>query len=95
MVGIVGYGVYLPKCRIKIGEIGKIWPLAAPAPGIKEKAVTNSDEDTLTMAVAACQNAVKHAGIDPAKIGAVYFGTVSSPYVEKSLAVLLSEVLGL
>jgi len=91
MSGILGYGVYIPRLRIKKGEIAKVW--GGGAPGIKEKSVPDIDEDSTTMAVEAAKNAIKHAGIDPLDIGALYIGSTSSPYVEKSMGVIVEEAL--
>lgn len=91
-VGILGYGVYIPKYRIKKEDISKVW--GGGAPGIKEKSVVGFDEDATTMAIEAAQNAISHAGIDASEIGALYVGSVSSPYVSKSMAVIIGEVLG-
>ena len=93
MVGIVGYGVYIPKYRIKNEEITRVW--GGGSPGISEKAIPYLDEDIVTMGVESAQNAIRHAGIDPTALKALYVGTTSSPYLHKSLAVLIAEVLGI
>ena len=49
MVGIVGYGVYIPKYRIKNEEITRVW--GGGSPGISEKAIPYWDEDIVTMGV--------------------------------------------
>lgn len=95
MAGIVGYGVAIPRKRIDTRMMAKVWPLAGTVAGIKEKSVAGEDEDCLTLAVEAAGNALKHAGLETADIGAVYLGTVSSPYVDKSSAMLIAEVLGI
>ncbi len=82
--GIVGYGVHIPRFRIKVEEIAKVW--GADAERIKaglvvdEKAVADFDEDTLTIAVEASRNALKFSGIDPINIGAIFIGSESHPY---------------
>ena len=58
--GIIGYGVYLPRYRIKAEEYTKAWGTFA-APGVKEKALTGYDEDVATMAIEASQNAIHQA----------------------------------
>ena len=49
MAGIVGYGVYIPKYRIKSEEIARVWGedpnRIKNGLGIHEKAVANVDED--------------------------------------------------
>jgi len=92
-IGILGYGVYIPKYRIKDEEFRKVW--GGSGAGVKEKAVPYVDEDSITMAVEAAQNALKHAGIEASQLQAIYTGTVSSPYIENSFSVLVSQVLGL
>ena len=58
-----------------------------------ERAVANYDEDSLTMAVAAARNCLKHfAGT---KVGALYFATTTAPYKEKQSAALMAAVLSL
>jgi len=78
MAGIIGYGAYIPRNRIRVEEIAKVW--GADAPSFKkglmleEKSVPSPDQDTITMAVEGSKRALKRAGIDPREIGAVYVG---------------------
>lgn len=98
MLGIVGYGAYIPRFRIKVEEIAKVW--GADAPSFKkglmleEKSVPAPDQDTITMAVEASKNALRRARIDPAEIGAVYVGSESHPYAVKPSGTVLAEALG-
>lgn len=98
MAGIVGYGVYIPKYRIKLEEIARIWGQSERKPWkglmVKEKAVAALDEDACTIAVEAARNAIKHAGIDPKEIGAVYVGSESHPYAVKPTASTVAEAIG-
>ncbi|UCG83583.1 MAG: hydroxymethylglutaryl-CoA synthase [Dehalococcoidia bacterium] len=91
MAGIIGYGVYIPRYRLEQKEAAMPWGSWAPG----EKAVCGADEDVVTMAAEAMDNAIKHAGIDPAKIGTIHIGTASSPYIEQYIAPILAETLGL
>jgi len=91
MAGIVGYGIYVPKYRLKQADAAIPWDSWASG----EKAVCGADEDIITMAAEASEKAVRHAGIDPAKIGSIYIGTASSPYIEQYLAPILAETLDL
>ena len=90
-VGIVGYGVYVPRYRILVNDIAKAWG----SRGRGEKSVAGSDEDCITMAVEASINAVHSSGILPEKIGAVYFGATSSPYIENYGSGIIKEVFGM
>ncbi|MBI5324407.1 MAG: hydroxymethylglutaryl-CoA synthase [Ignavibacteriae bacterium] len=99
MVGIVGYGAYVPAYRIKASTIADQWgdDIVAIERGLlmKEKTVPGKDEDTITISVAAAKNAVKRAGIDPQKIGAVYIGSESHPYAVKPSGTVLVDALGI
>lgn len=99
MIGIVSYGTYIPKFRIKVDEIARIWNEDADAIkqnlGIFEKSVPDVDEDTATMAVEASREALARAKIDPRKIGAVFVGSESHPYAVKPTATIVGEALGI
>ena len=68
MIGIVGYGSYVPRYRIKADDIANQW--GADAESFKkgllleEKTVPGPDEDTITISVAAGRDALKRAGIE-------------------------------
>ncbi|UCE23059.1 MAG: hydroxymethylglutaryl-CoA synthase, partial [Candidatus Aminicenantes bacterium] len=98
MEGIVGYGAYIPRNRIKVEEIAKVWGADAPSYKrglmLEEKSVPSPDQDTITMSVEASKNALKRAPIDPADIGAVYVGSESHPYAVKPSGTVLAEALG-
>ncbi len=75
-VGIVGYGSSIPRQRIKVEEIAKVW--GADAPSYKkglmlyEKSVPAPDEDVISMSVEAGRRALKRSGgVDPRDIGAI------------------------
>jgi hydroxymethylglutaryl-CoA synthase len=97
-VGIVGYGSYVPRRRIKLPDIARVWGADAESyeRGLElhEKSVPARDEDTITMAVTAARRALKRAGIDPLTIGAVYVGSESHPYAVKPSGTVLAEALG-
>lgn len=98
MVGIVGYGAYVPSYRIKVEEIAKVWgddPVALSRGLIvNEKSLPASDEDTVTIAVTAARYALARAQINPADIGAVYVGSESHPYAVKPSATIVAEAIG-
>lgn len=97
MAGIVGYGIYIPKYRLKLSEIAQMWGKdAAEIEGglkIAEKAVPGFDEDAVTMGIEAGKKAIKMAGIVPASIQAVYFGSESHPYAVNPSSTILGEYL--
>jgi hydroxymethylglutaryl-CoA synthase len=98
MAGIVGYGAYAPKYRIKVEEIAKVWGADAPSYKrglmLREKSVPAPDQDVITMSVEASRNAIQRAGIDPKKIGAIYVGSESHPYAVKPSGTVVAEAIG-
>ena len=68
MAGIVSYGTYIPKYRIKVEEIAKIWGENAEAIksglGVYEKSVADIDEDTATISVEAAREALIRSRIE-------------------------------
>jgi hydroxymethylglutaryl-CoA synthase len=98
MEGIIGYGAYIPRNRIKVEEIAKVWGADAPSYKkglmLEEKSVPSPDQDTITMSVEATKNALKRAQIDPKDIGAVYIGSESHPYAVKPSGTVLAEAIG-
>ncbi len=97
-VGIVSYGVYIPRYRIKVEEIAKVWGANANSiiDGLMvyEKSVPDMDEDTITIAVEAARHAINRAGINPEKIGALYTGSESHPYAVKPSSTVVAEAVG-
>src|SRR5512136_1726889 len=98
MAGIVGYGADIPRNRIKVEEIAKVWGADAPSYKkglmLEEKSVPSPDQDTITMSVEATKSALKRAGINPREIGAVYIGSESHPYAVKPSGTVLAEAIG-
>jgi hydroxymethylglutaryl-CoA synthase len=98
-VGIVGYGAFVPRRRIKVEEIAKVWGADAPSykRGLQlyEKSVPGADEDTITMSVEASRNALaRSGGLDPTDIGCVYVGSESHPYAVKPSGTVVAEAIG-
>ncbi len=98
MVGIITYGAYIPRYRIRVEEITKVWGANAAditgGLGVFEKSVPDLDEDAATIAVEAARNALKRRNVDPEKIGAVYVGSESHPYAVKPTACTVGEAIG-
>ncbi|MFH1630645.1 MAG: hydroxymethylglutaryl-CoA synthase [Candidatus Aenigmatarchaeota archaeon] len=99
MFGITGWGCYVPRYRIKVADIAHAWerdPVeVVNGLGVLEKAVAGKDEDSITMAVEAGRNALARAGIDKKRIGALFMGSESHPYVVKPSGTVVAEALGL
>lgn len=99
MIGIVGFGSYLPRFRVKVESISKEW--GADPEAIKrglllyEKTVPGLDEDTITISVQAAKYALQRAGINPTEIGAVYIGSESHPYAVKPSGTIVIDALGI
>lgn len=79
--GIVGYGVYTSKFRIKEGKM--------------ERSVPYIDEDAVTAAVEAGKLALIHSGVSQSSIGKVYVGSESNPYAVNPIASKVAQVLKL
>lgn len=99
MTGIIGYGTYIPKYRIKIADIAEIWQKvpAEIVAGLRvtEKAVPAIDEDAVTMGIEAGRRAFLRANVAPEKIGSVYFGSESHPYSVNPSSSIVAEYLGI
>jgi len=98
-IGITGYGAYIPRFRITVEEIARVWgqdpDTIKSGLLVQEKSVPDIDEDTITIAVEAGRNALIRAGIDPQKIGALYIGSESHPYAVKPSGTVVAEALNL
>lgn len=99
MVGILGYGVYIPLYRIKTEEIANMWgrDVNSVKNGllIYEKSVPYIDEDTVTMGIEASLNAIKRAKTNPEEIGAIYSGSETPAYAVKPNTSIISNAIGM
>ena len=69
--GIVSYGVYIPRYRIRAEEIARDWGERedmARNLNVFEKSVPDFDEDAVTIGVEAARNAVRRGSVDPGRI---------------------------
>lgn len=83
--GIVAYGAYLPARRLAASDIAA----ALGSPGKGTRVVASYDEDSTTMAVEAAR-ALPRTGVS-----AVWLGTASPAYAEKTNATAVHAALGL
>ncbi|MBF0297341.1 MAG: hydroxymethylglutaryl-CoA synthase [Oligoflexia bacterium] len=97
-LGIVGWGSYVPRYRIKVEDIAKVWGLDADTYKkglmLREKSVPGPDQDTITMSIEATKNALKRSNINPQKIGSLYVGSESHPYAVKPSGTVVAEAIG-
>ncbi len=97
MIGITSYGAYIPRYRIKVEEIARVWgddpEHIKKGLLIHEKSVPDLDEDAATIAVEAARSAIGRCNIDPKEIGAVYVGSESHPYAVKPTATIVAEAI--
>jgi hydroxymethylglutaryl-CoA synthase len=97
-VGIVSYGAYVPRFRIKPHEIATVWGVDGDAMskglGIQSKSVPSPDEDVITISVEAARTALLRCKIDSKDIGSIYVGSESHPYAVKPSATIVAEAIG-
>jgi hydroxymethylglutaryl-CoA synthase len=97
-VGIVGFGAYVPRFRLKVSEVAEVWGKEGKeiesSLGVRQKAVADLDEDCVTMGVEAGRIAIERAGIKPQKIGAVFVGSESHPYAVNPSGTVVAKALG-
>ena len=96
MAGIVSYGAYVPRYRLKRMSIFQAMGWINPttimlAQG--EKAVANSDEDSITLATAASIDCLN--GFDRSKIDGLFFASTTMPYLERQNAGIIAGALNL
>ncbi len=97
MASIYGYGAYVPKYRIRLEEIARIWGEdlnIGKGLVIDEKTVVSLDEDAITIAVEAGKQALTMAP-NARPICAVHVGTESKPYAVKPSSTVVAAALGL
>lgn len=98
MLGIVSYGFYIPKYRIKIEEIAKVWGKNPDdiknSLFVEEKAVACHDEDSLTMAYEASVMALSNFQ-EKEKIKVVFFGSETPAYAVNPSSTILANFLGI
>src|SRR5437879_6092070 len=105
-VGIVGYGVSIPRERIETAtivrererkrgkELEKVLEKVRHGLLLREKAVAGHTEDTMTIATEAAENAIRMAGISPGEIGGVTAGSESKPYAVGTIARHVASFVG-
>ena len=99
MTGIISYGTYIPKYRLRLSEIANVWGKDSNEieNGLKilEKAVPGFDEDAVTMGIEAAKKAVGMANISPSSLQSLYVGSESHPYAVNPSSTIIGEYLGI
>ncbi len=99
MTGIVSYGAYIPRFRIKPSQIASAWGKEVgeieKSLGVYEKAVASYDEDAITLSIEAANRAISTGEIDPKTIGGITIGSESHPYAVKPSSTTVAEILGM
>ena len=97
-VGVVGFGGYVPRKRIKVEEVAKAHDKdgkqVVSSLGVSQKAVADRDEDTVSLAVEASMRAMKRGQVKAQDVGAVLVGSESHPYAVKPTGTIVADILG-
>lgn len=98
MLGIVSYGFYIPKYRIRVEDIAKVWGKnpedVKRSLQVSEKTVSGNDEDSLTMAYESASMALNDLSLKKDDIKAIFFGSETPPYIVNPASTILGEFLG-
>jgi hydroxymethylglutaryl-CoA synthase len=96
MVGIISFGAYVPRMRLQRAAIyaANRWF----APGLKglakgERAITNWDEDSITMAVEAVRDCLRD--FDRASVKSLILASTSFPFSDRQNAGIVKEAINL
>jgi hydroxymethylglutaryl-CoA synthase len=99
MKGIVSYGFYIPRYRIRIADIAAVWGKSADeitsSLKVLEKSVSGTDEDSLTMGYESASSCLAGLNLDRKDIRGVFFGSESPAYAVNPSSTILAEFLGI
>lgn len=99
MNGIISYGTYIPKYRIKLSQIADFWSKnfeeIERGLGLTEKSVASFDEDATTLAIESAQIAIESGQIELSDIKALAVGSESHPYAVKPTSTIVGEILAI
>lgn len=76
---ILGVGAAAPRFRLDAADVASAWGRRG---GRGQAAICAADEDTLTLAAHAAGAALRAAGIDPAAVDGLWWGTTRPPFAE-------------
>lgn len=99
MVGIVSYGAYVPRNRIRIADIANAWNKDAEevsrSLGLVEKSVPGFDEDAVTIAVEAAISSLATFHGRASDLDVLFVGSESHPYAVNPTSTIVGELLGI
>ncbi len=97
MVGLTGYGGYVPNLRLNRKVVASTHAWIAPnlmGKGKGERSVGNWDEDAVTMAVEACRDCLGDDD-DRSHIDALYFASTTMPFADRLNSGIIASALTL
>jgi hydroxymethylglutaryl-CoA synthase len=98
MTGIISYGTYIPRYRVKLSDIARAWEKnekeIVASLGISEKSVPGVDEDAVTIALEAGAGAIRASGRKADCIEGLFVGSESHPYAVNPTSTIVGELLG-
>ena len=97
MIGITGYGGYVPRLRLDRKAVVEANAWYAPqfvGKGKGTRSIANWDEDSITLAVAAARDCLG-AELDRSRISSVYLASSTLPFAERLNAGVVCEALTL
>lgn len=99
MVGIVSYGTYIPRNRIRIADIAAAWKKdvdeVVRSLGLTDKSVPGFDEDAATIAVEAAIASLATYQGKAGDIDVMFVGSESHPYAVNPTSTIVGELLGI
>lgn len=96
MIGILSYGVYIPRYRLSRERVYASMGWFSPATrgyARGEKAVANYDEDGLSMGVEAARVCLEASKRE--EVSGLYFASTSLPYLERQNSAIMASALNL
>jgi len=98
MVGIISYGTYIPKYRIRIADIAAAWKKdveeVVRSLGLTDKSVPGFDEDAATIAIEAALESLSVFSGTASDIDVLFVGSESHPYAVNPTSTIVGELLG-
>ena len=93
-VSVEAYGAYVPRLRVEASEFEEAWG-SFDARGVEEKRVPDADEDSVTMAVEAVEDALRRSEYSKGEVGTLVLGTTTPPIEEGEVGAQVAEILGM